>query len=102
MFPLDVIDNPALHRFELHEDGETAFLMYEKITDSIRLIHTEVPASLRGKGIGSKLVAGVLRWAEQNKRKVIPICPFVISYLKTHPEHLEVVDESYRNLVRGS
>lgn len=98
----EIVDNPALRRFELVEDGHTAFLIYERLGDSIRLVHTEVPSALRGKGVGSKLVAATLRWAEQNNLRVIPLCPFVIEYLKAHTEHLQIVDEKYRNVVRES
>jgi hypothetical protein len=44
-----ILDNAGLHRFELQQDGETAFLLYSKTGGSIRLIHTEVPQALRGK-----------------------------------------------------
>jgi len=84
----EIIDNVALHRFELHELGETAFLVYERMPPALRLIHTEVPVALRGKGIGSRLVAGVIKFAKQNGLKVVPLCPFVIEFLKGHPEHL--------------
>ena len=56
MGDLAITDNIALHRFELHENGETAFLLYTRTKDAIRLIHTEVPETHRGKGMGSKLV----------------------------------------------
>lgn len=95
----EIIDNPALHRFELHDAAGTAFLIYEKIEDSMRLIHTEVPLALRGKGVGARLVNGVMKWAEQKNTKVIPLCPFVIDYIKAHPEHLSLVDEDHRYLV---
>ena len=86
------VDNPALHRFELHDASGTAFLVYEKLQNSMRLIHTEVPFALRGKGVGSRLVEEVLKWAADNNVKVNPVCPFVIDYIKDHPEHLEKVE----------
>ena len=51
-----VTDNSALRRFELPVDGQTAFLTYERTRDSIRLLHTEVPAPFRGRGFGETLV----------------------------------------------
>jgi predicted GNAT family acetyltransferase len=96
----EITDNAALHRFELHERGETAFLLYERTPTTLRLIHTEVPDALRGKGVGSSLVSGVLRSAEQNGFKIIPLCPFVIEFLKSHSQFLGTVDEHYRNLVQ--
>ncbi len=102
MTDAEIIDNPALGRFELHEGAGTAFLIYEKIGDSILLIHTEVPSVLRGKGVGSRLVEGVLQWAAQRKTNVIPLCPFVIDYVKAHTEHLKLVDEEHKYLVQQS
>jgi predicted GNAT family acetyltransferase len=98
----EVIDNTARHRFELHEAGQTSFVLYSKTENSVRLIHTEVPPALQGKGVGSRLVRGVLRLAEQEKLTVIPVCPFVVEYLKRHPEHLGLVDpESMRMIQSG-
>ena len=94
-----ILDNAALHRFELQQDGETAFLLYTRTGDSIRLIHTEVPDSLRGKGVGSKLVGGVLRQAQQQKLSVVPSCPFVAEYLKRHPDLAALVEPQHRWMI---
>jgi len=91
-----VVDNAAHNRFEMHHGGDTAFLLYRRHGNSIQLIHTEVPVSLRGKGIGSKLVEGVLHLAQQQKLSVTPLCPFVADFLKTHPQYLDVVDQNHR------
>jgi len=101
MPPTEVTDNPALHRFELLVDGVTAFVLYKRTEGLIQLIHTEVPAALRGKGAGSKLVAGVLQFVEKNGLKVVPLCPFVVDYLKRHPQYLDTVDEKHKYRVLG-
>jgi predicted GNAT family acetyltransferase len=100
MVDSEITDNVALHRFELPEQGDTAFLLYERTPTALRLIHTEVPDALRGKGVGSKLVSGVIDLAEQNGLKIIPLCPFVIEFLKAHPQFLATVDDHYRYLVQ--
>jgi hypothetical protein len=102
MAETQITDNTALHHFELKQDGETAFILYSRSKNSLRLIHTEVPDSLQGKGVGSKLVSGVLEVANKNHLRIIPACPFVAEYLKRHPEHLSVVDPEYRWMVSGS
>src|SRR5580765_7470641 len=51
-----VSDNPALKRFELTVNGQTAFLLYERTPDALTLIHTEVPESLRGRHHGEQLI----------------------------------------------
>jgi uncharacterized protein len=92
----EVFDDAAETRFELRSGGGTAFLLYQKMGDRIRLIHTEVPVALRGTGMGSKLVEGALELADQSGLKVVPQCPFVVEFLKRHPEYLHVVDPEHR------
>ena len=99
MLPADITDNTALHRFELQVDGETAVLVYERAGDLLRLIHTEVPQLLEGKGVGSKLVSAVLGFAEENNLSVVPLCPFVAQYVKRHPEYSAVVDAPHRRMI---
>jgi uncharacterized protein len=49
-------------------------------------MHTEVPISQRGKGVGEQIVKFALEYARQNQLRVIPSCKFVQAYLKRHPE----------------
>jgi predicted GNAT family acetyltransferase len=95
-------DNTALHRFEMQQDGETAFLLYTRSGNSIRLIHTEVPAALQGKGVASKLVGGVLRILQASGLAVTPSCPFVAEYVKRHPEYLPIIDADHRWMVESN
>lgn len=102
MAETEIVDNPALHRFELQENGETAFILYNKNGNSIHLIHTEVPESLQGKGVGQKLVGGVLRFVRQQNLAVVPDCPFVADYLQRHHEYLPIVDAEWRRRIQSS
>jgi hypothetical protein len=95
----EITDNAALHRFELHIHGETAFLVYERTGDLLRLIHTEVPQSLAGKGVGSSLVSAALKSAQENKLSVVPLCPFVAQYVKRHPEYSAIIDPTHRWMI---
>src|ERR1700734_2224271 len=52
----EVLNNQAEHRFEVHRDGQTAFLTYRIRPDALVFVHTEVPAGLEGHGIGGKLI----------------------------------------------
>jgi predicted GNAT family acetyltransferase len=76
-------------RFEYDEDGHTAWLEFE--TDGhgwITLLHTEVPAELRGRGVASTLARTALDYARDNNLKVDVICPLVAAFLAKHPELL--------------
>lgn len=51
-----LIDNEEKHRYEFQIDGKIAEIDYIKSNNGeIYLVHTEVPASLGGKGVGSQL-----------------------------------------------
>lgn len=83
--------NDTLHRLELEVEGSIAFIDYKLLRDRLFLIHTEVPPALEGKGAGSIIVQKALQYAKDNNYKIVPICPFVQSYLKTHKEWNNIV-----------
>ena len=81
----EVIDNREAQQFELHVDGETAFLAYQRNDVSLVLVHTEVPERLRGHHLAERLVVAALDAARAAGLRIIPGCPFVRAYLRTHP-----------------
>lgn len=81
-----VTDNRAKNRFELTVNGETAVLVYERSDDALTLVHTEVPAALRGRHLGDALVEAALQSARSEGLRIVPVCPFVKAYLRKHPE----------------
>jgi uncharacterized protein len=80
-----VTDNRASNRFELSVNGETAFLLYERTADTLTLIHTEVPATMRGLHVGDALVEAALEAARSARLRIIAVCPFVRAYMRKHP-----------------
>src|SRR5205823_5566274 len=84
-----VMLDEARSRFETTVDGETAFLTFHRNGKRITLIHTEVPASLEGRGVGSDIVRFALDYARTNDLTVVPRCPFVRAYLERHPDAAE-------------
>jgi uncharacterized protein len=89
--PSAVRDNPALSRFELDADGVTAVLNYRLNGGVIALNHTETPPQVRGRGIASRLVAGVLDMVRARGLKIVPRCAFVRAFLAKHPEFRDLV-----------
>jgi uncharacterized protein len=86
-----VRDNAARHRFELDADGHVAFSNYRRDGDTLTVLHTEVPAALNGRGIGSALARGLLDIARAQGLKVRPLCPFVSAYIAKHPEYADLL-----------
>ena len=86
----EVTDNKAKQRYELSVDGHIAASYYEVVDGVVTFVHTEVPAELGGKGIGSKLIAGALDLVRADGLKVIAECPFVKAFLDKHPDYQDL------------
>jgi predicted GNAT family acetyltransferase len=81
----------TLGRFEMERDGEVAYLEYSMTGNVLTLIHTEVPARLRGKGLASSLAETALQLAREKNLKVDIICPIAQEYIAKHPEYADLV-----------
>lgn len=88
----ELTDNVSENRYEFHIDGAIPVIEYRKKDNKIFLVHTEVPESLSGRGIAPKLVEAVLKDIESKHLTLVPLCPYVASYLKRHPEWNRLVD----------
>jgi uncharacterized protein len=87
-----VRDNASELRYELVLDGEVVGeIQYRLVPGAVVLVHTEVSPSLEGRGLGARLVAGALQDIRSRGLHVVPICPFVRSYLRRHPEYRDLV-----------
>jgi len=91
-----VVDNDTERRIELTIGDTTAFIDYVLSGQKIMMTHTEVPEEFRGKGVGSALVRGALDLARERELEVIPLCPFVVNYLRRHSEYLTLVSDKVR------
>jgi uncharacterized protein len=81
-----------MSRFELEENGETAYLEFEVDQAGwITLYHTEVPPALRGRGIAGILAKTALEYARDNHLKVDVVCPLVANFLSKNPEFQPLV-----------
>jgi len=87
-----VRDNPTESRYELVLDGDVVGEMrYRVAPETVVLVHTEVSPSLEGKGFGARLVAGALDDIRDRGLHVVPMCPFVRSYIRRHPAYGDLV-----------
>jgi len=86
-----VRDNKAQHRFEMGAGDDAAVAYYSLAPGVITLTHTEVPPTLRGQGIASRLTRGVLEAARAQGLKVVPRCSFVAAFMGRHPEFNDLV-----------
>ncbi len=82
----------AKKRFELHIDDQIAILEYFTVKGNVAyLTHTEVPPSLQGKGYASILVNEALDELNDEGTKIVPMCPYVLAFIKRHKEYGNMV-----------
>jgi predicted GNAT family acetyltransferase len=80
--PVRVTDNQLAHRFEIVDDGQVAFLQYDRTPDTMVFVHTEVPPALRGRGLADALAKAGLQTARAAGLKIVAQCPFIRAYLR--------------------
>jgi uncharacterized protein len=86
-----VNNNTAKHRFELDVEGHIAAAYYERSGNVITFEHTEVPAELGGKGVGSRLVKGALDQVRAERLQVVAQCPFVKAWIGKNPAYADLL-----------
>jgi predicted GNAT family acetyltransferase len=103
---IEVVDVPEQSRFEVRVDGELAgFADYSPLGGRVIFRHTEIHDAYEGRGLGSKLAQGALDLARAGGHPVVPLCPFIASYIERHPDYQDLVDQEcldYLERPRGS
>lgn len=90
---IQVVHNEAQKRFEATVDGHLSVLDYRQEGGRMLTTHTGVPAALRGRGIAGQLAHAALDYARAQNLSVVPLCSYVASYIRTHPEYQALVQE---------
>jgi predicted GNAT family acetyltransferase len=80
-------------RFHIEDNGERIAQMTYSLAgkDKIIIDHTEVNDSMKGQGIGYKLVDAAVHFARTNGIKIRPLCPFASAVFKKKLEHKDVL-----------
>ncbi len=86
-----VRNNTLLHRYELDVNGAIAFANYRLVPGAAIITHTETPVELRGRGVASTLIRGVLEQIRADGLKVVAGCGFVTDYLAKHPQEQDLL-----------
>jgi predicted GNAT family acetyltransferase len=93
MADIDVRKNEDAHRFEAFIDGERVGVAEYQLSDQLIVFtHTEVDDKCEGMGVGSALARGALDAVRgEGSRKVVPLCPFIKSWIRHHPDYEDLV-----------
>jgi len=89
---MTVSDNRDMHRFELVEDGKTAFASYHRTGLHVVIPHVEAPPALRGKGTAGRLMEGIVERARAEGFKITPTCSYAHIWFRRHREAADVLD----------
>lgn len=73
-------------RFIASSGSSTAFLQYRLRAGRFVIVHTEVPPTLGGRGLGGRLVRAAVAHARDRGDTIVPWCPFARSWLLSHPD----------------
>jgi predicted GNAT family acetyltransferase len=77
--------NDDASRYELFLGSELAgFAEYRLRPGRIVFIHTVVDPAFKGRGLGSRLARYVLDDAVARGERIVPRCPFIAAYLRSH------------------
>jgi predicted GNAT family acetyltransferase len=88
-------DGASKGRYRLVIDGVEAEMTYSRAGDGLIIIdHTEVPAALRGRKVGERLVRQAIEDARREGIAILPLCPFAKAQIGRHPEWQDVLQRA--------
>ena len=90
---LNVIHNEAEGQFETWIDGQLSKLDYMQDGNTMVITHVGVHPEHRGQGVAGKITEVALEYAKQKSYRVIPMCPYVATYIRRHRQYLELTKQ---------
>ena len=99
MANVSVKNNTQEQQYETSVNGALAILKYVIEDDAMIFTHTSVPQELEGHGIAAKLARTALDDARREGKAVVPLCPYVASYIQRHADYRDLVPAAYQGLV---
>ncbi len=86
-----LIHNTNEDQYEYHIDGQIAKIEYTPEANVLIITHTEFPRQLEGQGVGHQLVKETLDDIQKNQWKMVPVCPFVVEYVRENPQYMKLI-----------
>lgn len=85
-------DGASKGRYRMVVDGVEAEMTYSRAGTGLIIIdHTDVPAALRGRKVGERLVRRAVEDARRDGIAILPLCPFAKAQIDRHPEWQDVL-----------
>ena len=94
-----VIHNEQAHRYEIWvDDVRVGLADYSLMPGERHFVHTEVSPEHQGKNYAAILMREAFLDMRQNsKDRVVPICSYVVAYMKRHPETQDLLQTPIEN-----
>lgn len=81
------IDEKGNGSFYIADAGKRmAEMVIHQGTNHVTVYHTEVQPEAEGKGLAKALLTNMVAYAREQGLKVIPLCVYVLTQFKKHPE----------------
>lgn len=92
---IGVIHAADRHRYELRDgDATIGFSTYHYASggDQVVFTHTEVDEAYSGLGLAQRLARFALDDVRSRGKRIVPLCPFIASFLRKHHDYDDIVD----------
>lgn len=86
-----ITDNSDQSRFELLENGYTAYADYSRDDGILKIKYVYAPEAMRGTGAAGRLMGGIVDIARAENVKILPICGYAVSWLRKHKETANLI-----------
>jgi hypothetical protein len=90
----EVSANATVSRYEIRVDGELAgFTRFISGAggDPVVFPHTEIDRRFAGQGLAKQLIGAALDDMRAQGKTIVPVCPFVQSFIAKHPDYQDLV-----------
>lgn len=87
-------DDATIHVFRNDAEGRYQITVGDRVAGftefrpgragSLVFPHTEIDPAFAGQGLASRLVGGAMADVAARGETVVPLCPFVVKYLRSH------------------
>ena len=89
---VEVVDVPERSRYEARVAGALAGAAEYQLSQRLVVFtHTVVDPQYEGQGVGGRLVRAALDDVRAKGLHIVPLCPFVKTWIGSHPDYADLV-----------
>jgi len=90
----DIIKTGNMFHIDDNEKTVAKITFFYEQDNVIVIDHTIVSPELRGQSIAKKLLNEVVKFARENKLKIIPVCSYAVAKLENNAEFTDILFEN--------